>query len=219
MRGWLRNTRALFIPVITGILVMACRGSSPVKDRLPYYTTADYTPRWLDVKDGAAIHSIPAFSFTDQEGKTITRETFDNKITVVDFFFASCPGICKKLADHMAQVQEAFKNDKQVLLLSHSVTPDRDNVQVLSAYASVHGAIPGKWHLVTGNREAIYRIARQSYFADEDLGMQQDSTTFLHTENILLVDKHHHIRGIYKGTVALEINDLVADIKKLEQEE
>lgn len=215
----MKKSGRIIFAVIACITIAACRNASSNKEQLPYYTSADYTPRWPDVKNGNAIHSIPAFSFINQQGQTVTRETFDDKITVVDFFFASCPGICKKLADHMAKVQTAYKDDSQVLLLSHSVTPDRDSVPVLADYASIHGAVPGKWHLVTGTREAIYRIARQAYFADEDLGMQQDSTTFLHTENILLIDKHHHIRGIYKGTIALEIDNLVADIKKLEEEE
>ncbi|MET0392932.1 MAG: SCO family protein, partial [Chitinophagaceae bacterium] len=130
-----------------------------------------------------------------------------------------CPGICKKLTSNMTRVQRAFANDTTVLLLSHSVTPERDSVPVLAAYAKDNGIIPGKWRLVTGPRSAIYTIARQSYFADEDMGLQQDSTSFLHTENILLIDKQRHIRGVYKGTVQLEIDNLIADIKKLEQEE
>jgi protein SCO1/2 len=117
------------------------------------------------------------------------------------------------------QVQQTFKDDQQVLLLSHSVTPEKDNVAVLKEYAYEHGAIKNKWHFVTGNRNDIYNIARKAYFADEDMGWKQDSTTFLHTENILLIDKHHHIRGVYKGTIQLQVNDLINDIKELETEE
>jgi protein SCO1/2 len=211
------NKRRFFYPVLIILFMAACRTSS--EQRLPYYTSADYTPQWLDTKNAAAIHFIPAFSFTDQAGQPVTEKMLDGRITVVDFFFTACPGICRKLTAHLAQVQQAFKDDPDVLLLSHSVTPERDSVPVLAAYAKRNNVINGKWHLVTGDRSAIYTIARQSYFADEDLGMQQDSTTFLHTENILLIDRYRHIRGVYKGTVELEINNLVADIKKLEQEE
>jgi protein SCO1/2 len=115
-------------------------------------------------------------------------------------------------------VQEVFKEDNDVMLLSHSVTPEKDSVPVLEKYAEEKGVIPGKWHLVTGKRNEIYTIARTAYFADEDMGWKQDSTTFLHTENILLLDKHHHIRGVYKGTIPKEVDDLIADIKKLQQE-
>ena len=186
---------------------------------LPYYTSAEFTPMWLDAKDADTMHAIPAFKFIDQDERVVTRETFDNKITVVDFFFTSCPGICKKLTSSLAKVQEAFKNDDDVLLLSHSVTPERDSIPVLKTYAAEHDVISGKWHLVTGKRSDIYSIARTGYFADEDMGWKQDSTTFLHTENVLLVDKHHHIRGVYKGTIPGDVEDLIEDIKKLKEKE
>jgi protein SCO1 len=199
------------------LLLAGCLSVPPGKqDQLPYYTSADFTPRWLNSKEADTIHQIPGFSFTDQQGETVTQKTFDNKITVVDFFFTSCPGICKKLIKNLSAVQSAFKNDNNVLLLSHSVTPEHDSVAVLHAYAQANGIVASKWRLITGDKNKIYTIARSAYFADEDLGMQQDSTTFLHTENILLIDKQHHIRGVYKGTLPSEIDNLIADIKKLE---
>ena len=197
----------------------SCRNRAFIENHLPYYNSADFSPKWLDEGEAKDIHSIPDFKFTNQEGRTITRKDFDDKVTVVDFFFTSCPGICKKLTSGLMQVQEAFKTDDNVRLLSHSVTPDRDSVPVLKAYALEHGAINGKWHFVTGERSAIYNIARTAYFADEDMGWKQDSSTFLHTENVLLVDKHHHIRGVYKGTIPLQITELISDIKKLELED
>ena len=105
------------------------------------------------------------------------------------------------------------------MLLSHSVTPEKDSVPVLKRYAEEHNAIAGRWAFVTGDKMAIYKIARTAYFADEDMGWQQDSTTFLHTENVLLIDGRHHIRGVYKGTIPSEIDNLITDIKKLEQED
>lgn len=198
-------------------MLAAC--SNKKQTGLPYYLTADFTPQWLSAKDADTIHTIPDFAFTNQEGKIIARKTFDNKITVVDFFFTTCPGICKKLTSSLVKVQQVFKDDNDVLLLSHSVTPEKDSVAVLKKYADENGAINNKWHLVTGKRTEIYNIARTAYFADEDMGWKQDSTTFLHTENILLIDKQHHIRGVYKGTIPKEVDDLIADIKKLQQEE
>ena len=195
-----------------------CNSSTKTSNSLPYYSTADLTPQWLSAKDAETVHSIPDFAFTDQDGKMITRKTFDNKITVVDFFFTTCPSICKKLTLSLAKVQQVFTNNNDVLLLSHSVTPEKDSVAVLKRYAKENGAINNKWHLVTGKRNEIYAIARTAYFADEDMGWKKDSTTFLHTENILLIDKQHHIRGVYKGTIPKEVDDLIADIKKLQQE-
>lgn len=204
------------------IMVVSSLGTSCKTDEentLPYYTTADFTPQWLNKKQAASIHSIPGFSFTDQDGKVLNREFFEDKISVVDFFFTSCPGICKKLTTSMVKVQEAFVNNNDVLLLSHSVTPERDSVPVLKKYANENGVLPGKWHLVTGKRSEIYSIARTAYFADEDMGWKQDSSIFLHTENILLIDKYHHIRGVYKGTIPAEVNELISDIKELQKEE
>jgi protein SCO1/2 len=211
----------LFISFIfsSALILNCCSSSTNKTDRLPYYSTSDFTPQWVNAKDADTIHTIPDFAFIDQNGKIITRQTFDNKITVVDFFFTTCPGICKKLTSSLVKVQEVFKKDNDVILLSHSVTPEKDSVPVLKKYADENGAINNKWHLVTGKRNEIYTIARTAYFADEDMGWKQDSTTFLHTENILLIDKQHHIRGVYKGTIPKEIDDLIADIKKLQASE
>ena len=115
-------------------------------------------------------------------------------------------------------VQDAFLNDDEVLLLSHSVTPDKDIPAVLKRYAKNYSVISSKWHLLTGNKDSIYTIARKSYFADEDLGMQRNSSDFLHTENMLLIDKRRRIRGVYKGTSAAEMSNIIADIKTLKEE-
>jgi protein SCO1/2 len=186
---------------------------------LPFYTAADFTPQWIDSGAGYnAIHRIPSFSFINQAGDTVTEQTMRGKIYVADFFFTSCPGICKRLSTNLALVQEAFKNDNSLVLLSHSVTPENDSVPRLKQYADAFGAIPGKWHLVTGNRQQIYRIAREAYFADEDMGRQKNENDFLHTENFLLIDNHRRIRGVYKGTSVADVNNLIADIKTLQAE-
>ena len=188
---------------------------------LPFYNSADFTPQWI-VKSSKAydsVHAIPAFQFTNQYGESVTEKTFTDKIYVAGFFFTACPGICKRLTTNLTLVQTAFKNDDTVLLLSHSVTPENDSIPRLLQYAKAFGVIKNKWHLVTGNREQIYTIARQAYFADEDMGLTKNSNDFLHTENLLLIDKHKRIRGVYKGTSVKDVNDLIADIKILKGEE
>jgi protein SCO1/2 len=192
----------------------------PAAGKLPFYNSADFTPQWIEptAKEYAAIHTIPSFQFTDQNGETVTDQTFEGKIYVADFFFTACPGICKRLTTHLTIVQDSFKTDNRVLLLSHSVTPESDSVPRLKQYANSFGVINGKWHLVTGERNALYNIARQSYFADEDMGQKKNSSDFLHTENMLLIDTHRRIRGVYKGTALNDINNLIADIKILEKE-
>ncbi len=217
--------------IFTGLLCcfgVACNQQQPAAvnalaeqpESLPFYVAADFTPLWI--KEGSSrldsIHHIPAFSFTDQLGDTITEKTVQDKIYVADFFFTSCPGICPRITKNLALVQEAFKNDPGIIILSHSVTPEKDKAAVLKRYAQNYAVMDHKWHLLTGNRDSIYEIARKSYFADEDLGQQLGSNDFLHTENVLLIDGKRRIRGIYKGTSPLEMENLVRDIKILEKE-
>lgn len=189
-------------------------------DVLPYYNEATFTPVWLETNSAKInnLHTIPSFSFLNQDGQTITNKTFDNKIYVTDFFFTTCPGICPAMTKNMNAVQDAFKNDDEVLLLSHSVTPEKDSVAVLKNYAKAHGVISGKWHLVTGEQEKIYELGRKSYFVEEDLGLQKSLDEFLHTENFILVDKNKHIRGIYNGLNNTSIKQLITDIKTLKKE-
>lgn len=187
---------------------------------LPFYSTPDFTPQWINDPDSLrGVHCIPAFAFTGQDGKKVTDQTFAGKLYVADFFFTACPGICKKLTTHLSKVQEAYKNDPAVLLLSHSVTPEADSVPVLRRYADAFGAIQGKWFMVTGNRDSLYHLARTAYFADEDMGYQKSTADFLHTENLLLIDKHRRIRGVYKGTSPADIQQLIGDIRILKKEE
>lgn len=188
---------------------------------LPFYTSADFTPQWISTTDPAytGIHAIPDFQFTDQQGKMVSAKTVAGKIYVAGFFFTACPGICKRLTNHLALVQKAYLADDDVRILSHSVTPDADSVARLQQYAADYGVVSDKWFLLTGNRDSIYTLARKAYFADEDMGTQKNSSDFLHTENLLLIDRHRRIRGVYKGTSLKDVNDLIADIRLLKQEE
>jgi len=185
------------------------------KNTLPIYNTSDFTPVW-DVKKTDETHTIAPFSFTDQNGKLFGNRELEGKIYIADFFFTTCPGICPRLTANFGKVQEAFQNDPNVMLVSFSVTPDFDNSVVLNNYAKNHNVNYDNWRLLTGNKKDIYTLARQSFFADEDLGEQQNENDFLHTENVLLIDSQKRIRGIYKGTIPFEMEKLVKEIKLLE---
>lgn len=165
-----------------------------------------------------SIHTLPSFSFVDQDGDTITENSIQNKIVVADFFFTACPGICPRLTKSMRSVQDQFINDESIVLLSHSVTPDIDSVPRLKEYADRNQVISGRWHLLTGDRKQIYTIARLGYFADEEVGLKKSENDFLHTENFVLVDNHKRIRGVYNGTNPAEIERLIEDIKLLKHE-
>lgn len=203
---------------------MACTQINPRESRvnqLPYYNEATFTPHWLDPASEIldTFHRIAPFQLVNQEGDTVTEKSFAGKIYVTDFFFTVCPGICPKMTDNMMNLQDTFLKDKEVLFLSHSVTPEYDSVPVLKAYAEEKGILSDKWYLVTGTQEAIYKLGRQDYFVEEDLGLSKDADEFLHTENFVLIDKNRHIRGIYNGLKKASLHQLVADIRTLKKEE
>ncbi len=189
-------------------------------EHLPYYNEESFTPNWLTPgsQEEKDFHKIPDFKLINQLGDTVTQKTFENKIYVTDFFFTICPGICPQLAESMIKLQEQFKNDEDILLLSHSVMPSTDSVPVLKEYAETHGAIANKWHLVTGDKKEIYSLGRDEYFVENDLGVPKSIEDFLHTENFLLIDKNKHIRGIYNGLNRASMAQLITDIKTLEIE-
>lgn len=188
---------------------------------LPYYDTPDFTPLFLkagEARQLSGLHTIAPFSFTNQYGRQVTEKTVDGKIHAANFIFTVCGSICPTLTGNMKKVQEAFAGNKDVVLLSYTVTPWIDSVPRLLNYAKANGIDSAGWHLLTGNKSDIYLLARQSYFAEEDLGFTRDSTEFLHTEHVLLIDRKRHIRGIYNGTLALEMEQLIRDIRQLEEE-
>ncbi|MEP3209591.1 MAG: SCO family protein [Maribacter sp.] len=189
-------------------------------ENLPYYKDASFTPHWItpNSDEEKQFHKIPDFKLVNQLGDTITQETFDDKIYIADFFFTSCPGICLKMTGNMLKLQEEFKNDDEIALLSHSVTPSIDSVAILKKYAEKNAIVDGKWHLATGDKTAIYELGRNQYFVENDLGVPKDINDFLHTENFLLIDKNKHIRGIYNGLNRASIAQLVTDIKALKKE-
>ncbi|MES2274393.1 MAG: SCO family protein [Bacteroidota bacterium] len=205
----------LFMLILSG-----CR-NRVADDSLPYYNTPDFTPVWLHRNDPgyATIHTIASFSLTNQLGKTISNQQVKGKIYVANFFFASCGSICPKMMDNLSDVQQAFLHDDRVRLLSHSVTPARDSVPVLFKYAAEHQIDNKKWWLLTGNQNTIYTLARKAYFADDETGYNKTADEFLHTENVLLIDQRGRIRGVYNGTLKLEMVNLIKHIKQLELED
>ena len=201
----------IFIPVLYFLV--------KPKDKLPVYNPVDVNPRLVDdsVKHISRNHRISDFNLINQNGEAITKEDFEGKIYVADFFFTRCQTICPIMAVNMKDLQEEFKNDPDLKFLSHSVTPVMDSVPVLRAYADKNEAIDGKWEITTGDKRHIYELARKSYFAvlDEGDGGDQD---FIHTEQFILVDQEGQIRGFYDGTEKEEMQRIIDDISILKRE-
>ncbi len=190
------------------------------KKTLPIYNPSDINPELVDstVQYISNSHTIADFSFTNQNGEIITQKEYEGKIYVADFFFTTCGSICPKMTTNMVDIQSTFLNNPKVMLLSHSVLPDIDDVAALKAYAKKNGVIDSKWNLVTGDKKEIYRMARQSYLAVKQ-GKPSELYDMVHTENFVLVDTKRRVRGFYDGTKKEEIQRLIEDIRWLYNEE
>ncbi|WP_370089149.1 SCO family protein [Ekhidna sp.] len=185
---------------------------------LPFYNEETFTAEWIEEDDPAydQIHTISDFKFINQEGEIITNETFDGKVYVANFFFTMCPTVCPKMEANLSLIQEEFKGNDQVKILSHTVMPWADSVARLKEYALQNDINSDQWYLVTGEQEDLYKMGRLAYFADEGFGKGvTDLDDFLHTENMVLVDQKRRIRGIYNGTLRLEMRRMMDDIRQL----
>jgi protein SCO1/2 len=200
------------------ILILFYNALLPVK-KLPVYQPAMVNFELVDstIQHQKKFHRIADFSLTNQNGKTITQNNFGGKIYVADFFFTTCPTICIAMTENLLKVQEKIKNNPNVMLLSHSVTPEIDSIAQLKKYALEKGVIDQKWHLVTGEKKVIYELARKSYLAVKEDGDGGDFD-MIHTENFILIDPQRRVRGFYDGTDLEEIKRLLEELEILIQE-
>lgn len=170
-----------------------------------------------------AYYTIPDWEFTTQDDTTLSAKELEGKIYLANFFFSTCPSICPAMNYNVAQVQERFKGYDHFRIVSFSVDPNHDTVEVLKAYEKRIGATPGRWYFLTGDQEDIYRTA-EGYFANA----MEDSLAaggFLHSENLVLVDwkgrirsgidEYGNVKAVYNGLSPDEINKLKDDIKVL----
>ncbi len=200
------------------ILFVSCQNAvNEEKETLPFYNNAQFDAEWIKETDAnyANIHTIDTFQLTNQLGHTITKDSLNGYIYVANFFFTTCPGICPKMLNNLQILQDSFAFNKQIKLVSFTVMPWVDSVKKLHDYGEVHNIHPSKWHLLTGNKDRIYTLGRKSYFAEKGLGLQKDSTEFLHTESMLLIDKKGRIRGIYNATQKTDVARITEDIATL----
>ena len=206
----------MVMTLLSSVIILLIYQALQHEKRLPIYQPSMVNPELVDstlvyVKK---YHTIADFELVNQNGDTISQENYSDKIYIADFFFTTCPTICPVMTANMADIQEVIRDDDEVLLLSHSVTPEIDSVQQLKKYALEKGVIDSKWNLVTGSKKQIYELARKSYLAvltDGDGGPYD----MIHTENFILVDKERRIRGFYDGTNPDEIGQLLEDLKVL----
>jgi protein SCO1/2 len=169
--------------------------------------------RALPVYTGST-ETISQFRLTDQYGNTRTGHEWQGKIVVANLFFSHCPVICPKMVRNIEKVQTAFPGDSRLLFASFSTDPGRDSVERLKAFATKFG-IAGNWHLLTGNKTSIYRLAHQGFSLAADVGGKDQ---FIHSDKLVLLDTQRRIRGYYSGTAEKDMQQLITDIKKLHDE-
>jgi len=205
--------------ILSIIIILIIYNILKVDKPLPIYQPANVNAELVDstLLDQRKYHTIADFRLINQNGDTITQDNYKNKIYVADFIFTTCQTICPVMTNHMAEIQRQILNDDEVMLLSHSVTPEIDSVEQLKRYAKEKGVVDSKWNLVTGDKKQIYKLARKSYMAVKTLG-NGDKYDMIHTENFMLIDKKRQIRGYYDGTKPEDIDRLLNDIKILKKE-
>jgi protein SCO1/2 len=189
------------------LFLFACEAPGS-KDALPFYGNTIYE------ENDTIYHTIQDFKLVDQDSTIVTNETLKDKVYVADFFFTSCPTICPIMKKEMLRVHEAYKDNDQVMILSHTIDPKYDTVELLNDYAARLGVTSDKWKFLTGDQDYIYELGEKSYMvmADED---PQAPGGFIHSGAFLLVDKQRRIRGVYDGTVSDQVDILISDIQKL----
>lgn len=211
---------AIVLAILSVIIVSIFYSILKPRKVLPIYQPSKVNAELVDstIQHKSKYHKIADFRLVNQNGDTITQQNYENKIYVADFFFTTCQTICPVMTDHMREIQNELKDDSDILLLSHSVTPEIDSVAQLKRYARQKGVDDSKWNLVTGDKKQIYRLARQSYMAVKTNGTG-DAYDMIHTENFMLIDKKRQIRGYYDGTKRKEIDRLLEDISILKKED
>jgi protein SCO1 len=203
----------ILMVIFVGGIIWAIRIQTP-DPKLPILNPSDLNPAVVaDSLEGVGInHVVAPFILIDQTGTVRTEADVQGKIRVVNYFFTTCPSICKDMAHHLRTVQAAYRDNKAVQLLSHTAMPEYDTPEILAAYAHQNQVNPHRWWLLTGEPEELNRLARTSYFAVLEAGQGWDEHSFIHTENLVLVDHKGRLRGYYDGTSEEETSLLIAHI-------
>lgn len=218
MRSFLAQFKlfGIVLVILSAVIIYLFYDALQPKKTLTIYQPSMVNSELVDstVQFRKKYHTISDFELINQNGDTITQRDYDQKIYVADFFFTTCPTICPIMTKNMADIQSRIKDQSDVMLLSHSVTPQIDSVAQLKKYALEKGVDDSKWNLVTGDKKQIYELARKSYLAvktDGDGGPYD----MIHTENFILVDKEKRIRGFYDGTKSEDVDELMNDLRIL----
>ncbi|WP_340152341.1 SCO family protein [uncultured Marivirga sp.] len=203
---------------LTSLILVACglENQKNKKAEFPVLGRKQYVEKIVDGKTvtDTVDHTIPDYKLVNQDSNWVTPETFEGKVYVADFFFTSCPTICPTMKKEMLRVYEAYKENDEVGIISHTIDPEYDTVALLKDFAEKLDVKAPKWNFVTGEKEEIYELGQKGYMvtAMED---ENEEGGYLHSGAFVLVDKERKIRGVYDGTRSEEVDKLITDIELL----
>ena len=190
----------LFFVLLVGVFyVFLFRGTDKWKTKLP------------------VISYVKPFHFTTQDGLAYTDRDMLGKVCVVEYFFTTCKGICPKMNTNMKTIYEAFKEEPDFMIVSHTCNPGTDSAARLKVYADSMKIDTKKWVLLTGRKDSLYQIARSAYLLDDPKNsVDKIEDQFIHTQFFALVDKDGKVRGqVYDGLKQAELDRLKKDIRLL----
>jgi protein SCO1/2 len=189
------------------------------QEPLPFYDSSDLTPYWVSDKDSVARKPVvlSAFRVVDQNSKPVTEQNMKKQIALVNFFFATCPGLCPTMMRTLSAFEKGL-GKVPVQIYSFSVSPQVDTPERLSAYTKKHDLDASYWSLLTGDEKEIFRVGKDDLKADGAVGPQKKKSAFIHTANVYLIDPSLRLRGIYKTTSSEEMKLLAKDLARLRTE-
>ncbi len=165
---------------------------------------------------GEPGHKTGSFVLTNQDGQSFIAEELKGKVHVAEFFFTTCKGICPRMNKNMQKVYQQFLGNNAIRFVSFTVDPAHDTAPVLKQYADLLKADIKQWIFLTGNKDSLYKIAREQYLLSAaDTAIAEAAEEFIHTQYFALVDQQNRIRGFYDGTNEKEMIKLIADIRSL----
>lgn len=198
------------------VFAAVAAGRHRTTDVLPYYVDDTFAPHWLKQKKAAAVPVVGGFSLTNQEGREVTNLDVDGRVRVVNFFYTHCGDICPMTRERLRTIATKYAGDDRVVILSHSVAPHVDTPAALGDFATAKAIRAPAWQLLTGADSTLDRLARDAYHLKApSVARSWGVDSIAHTERVVLVDQAGHLRGVYNGTLPLEMEHLAADIETL----
>lgn len=171
------------------------------------------------IRKNDTISVVQPFAFANQDGKQVTDKDMEGKVYVAEFFFTTCSGICPRMNNNMRRVYDRFKDEKDFRILSYTCDPERDSVAQLKKYSDSLKVNTAKWIFLTGRKDSLYTLARNSYTIDDPANnVNSIDDQFIHSQLWALVNKRGEVKKIYDGLKKDEVDAMMKQIKKLLKE-